>query len=149
MAAVRASSGLAYPERFYAAASYAGFGGSPDSSAPAAGVSRFQNDLAPFLNLEPGIPWSRANGQGWFCIIVLFKYKTELEPAAASASGNGSSLPKTKTVSAENGLLLETQEKDVITEGIGTVGIFDQWVAPSVSAQRPKPRYAVFNPFFN
>lgn len=49
MATARASSGLAYPERFYAAASYAGFGGSPDSSAAAGGVSRFQNDVALLL----------------------------------------------------------------------------------------------------
>ncbi|RZR96946.1 hypothetical protein BHM03_00026043 [Ensete ventricosum] len=38
-----ASAGLAYPDRFYAAAAYAGFGGSPQSSAT--GASRFQNDF--------------------------------------------------------------------------------------------------------
>lgn len=42
-----ASAGLAYPDRFYAAAAYAGFGGSPQSSA--AGASRFQNDVALLL----------------------------------------------------------------------------------------------------
>ncbi|THU50458.1 hypothetical protein C4D60_Mb06t20430 [Musa balbisiana] len=192
MATARASSGLAYPERFYAAASYAGFGGSPDSSAPPGGVSRFQNDVALLLyalyqqatvgactvpkprawNPVEQSKWTSWHGLGnmasteamrlfvkileeedpaWYSkapeltaepIINVETLKTELEPAAASASGNGDSLPKTKTVSAENGLLLETQDKDVITEGIGPVGIYDQWVAPSVSGQRPKPRYA-------
>lgn len=47
MATARASAGLAYPDRFYAAATYAGFGGSPHSS-PAA--SRFQNDVALLLH---------------------------------------------------------------------------------------------------
>ena len=66
-----------------------------------------------------------------------------------SASENGDSLPETKTISTENGLLLETQDKDVVMEGLGLVSIYDQWVAPSVSGQRPKPRYAVFSLFFD
>lgn len=41
----RASSGLAYPERFYAAASYAGFDGSDNPSV----TSRFSNDVALLL----------------------------------------------------------------------------------------------------
>lgn len=48
MAMARVSSGLAYPERFYAAASYAGFDGSSDSSTK--GVSsKFSNDAALLL----------------------------------------------------------------------------------------------------
>lgn len=48
MAMARASSGLAYPDRFYAAASYAGFDGSPNSSSK--GVSsKFSNDVALLL----------------------------------------------------------------------------------------------------
>ncbi|KAL6964773.1 acyl-CoA-binding domain-containing protein 4 [Sarracenia purpurea var. burkii] len=48
MAMARASSGLAYPERFYAAASYVGFDGSPTSSSK--GVSsKFANDVALLL----------------------------------------------------------------------------------------------------
>ncbi|KAL5210832.1 hypothetical protein ABZP36_006455 [Zizania latifolia] len=42
-----ASSGLAYPERFYAAASYAGFGAGGATSSAA--ISRFQNDVALLL----------------------------------------------------------------------------------------------------
>lgn len=45
MAMARATSGLAYPERFYAAAAYAGFDGSPTSS----GSSKFSNDVALLL----------------------------------------------------------------------------------------------------
>ncbi|ESR46632.1 hypothetical protein CICLE_v100005042mg, partial [Citrus x clementina] len=48
MAMARASSGLAYPERFYAAASYAGFDGSPNSSAKEL-TSKFSNDSALLL----------------------------------------------------------------------------------------------------
>ncbi|KAI5658783.1 hypothetical protein M9H77_27576 [Catharanthus roseus] len=46
MSMARASSGLAYPERFYAAASYAGFDGSSNSSAVS---SKFSNDVALLL----------------------------------------------------------------------------------------------------
>lgn len=45
MAMARASSGLAYPERFFAAAAYAGFDGSPNSSV----TSKFSNDVALLL----------------------------------------------------------------------------------------------------
>jgi hypothetical protein len=42
-----ASSGLAYPDRFYAAAAYAGFGVGEATSSAA--ISRFQNDVALLL----------------------------------------------------------------------------------------------------
>ncbi|MFS7986591.1 hypothetical protein Hanom_Chr11g01012151 [Helianthus anomalus] len=48
MAMVRASSGLAYPDRFFAAAAYAGFGGSPNSSSKGV-TSKFSNDVALLL----------------------------------------------------------------------------------------------------
>ncbi|GFQ07147.1 acyl-coa-binding domain-containing protein 4 [Phtheirospermum japonicum] len=47
-AMARAGSGLAYPERFYAAASYAGFSGSPNSAAKGV-ASKFSNDTALLL----------------------------------------------------------------------------------------------------
>ncbi|KAF2316865.1 hypothetical protein GH714_042206 [Hevea brasiliensis] len=47
MAMARASSGLAYPDRFYAAAAYAGFDGSPNSANSVS--SKFQNDTALLL----------------------------------------------------------------------------------------------------
>ena len=39
---------------------------------------------------------------------------------------------------------METEDKDIILEGIASVSIYDQWIAPSVSGQHPKPRYKVF-----
>ncbi|KAJ6809830.1 acyl-CoA-binding domain-containing protein 4-like [Iris pallida] len=59
---------------------------------------------------------------------------TELEP-------NGDTPPEPKIISTENGDMLETQDKDVIMEGLGSIGIYDQWVAPSVSGHRPRARY--------
>lgn len=44
----RGGSSLAYPERFYAAASYVGFGGSPTSDAKSI-TSKFSNDAALLL----------------------------------------------------------------------------------------------------
>lgn len=44
-AMARATSSLAYPEKFYAAAAYAGFDGSPTSSVS----SKFSNDVALLL----------------------------------------------------------------------------------------------------
>lgn len=41
-------SGLAYPERFFAAAAYAGFDGSPNSSSSTV-TSKFSNDVALLL----------------------------------------------------------------------------------------------------
>ncbi|WOL12187.1 acyl-CoA-binding domain-containing protein 4-like [Canna indica] len=191
MATARASSALAYPERFYAAAAYAGFGGgSPDLSA----VSRFQNDVALLLyglyqqatvgpcnvpkprawNPVEHSKWTSWHGLGnmatteamrlfvkileeedpaWYSRVPDLTVepsvdveilKPKLESATASASVNGDSVPEaeTKTIPAENGLPLETQDKDVVAEGLGSVGIYDQWVAPSVSGAQPKPRYA-------
>ena len=45
----RAITGPAYPERFYAAASYVGFAGSPDSSNSNTVVSKFSNEVSLLL----------------------------------------------------------------------------------------------------
>lgn len=70
-----------------------------------------------------------------------------MESASQSTSQIGDSLPEIKITSSENGLPLDMEDKDVIKEGLDSVGIYDQWVAPPVSGQRPKPRYAVFSLF--
>lgn len=57
---------------------------------------------------------------------------------------NGNSYPETKTISTENGSQVQTEVKDVVVEGFSSVGVYDQWTAPPVSGQRPKPRYEVF-----
>lgn len=51
--------------------------------------------------------------------------------------------PEIKTIPTANGNSVETQDKDVMVEGPGSVGVYDQWVAPQVSGSRPKPRYEV------
>ncbi|KAL0364804.1 UNVERIFIED_CONTAM: Acyl-CoA-binding domain-containing protein 4 [Sesamum angustifolium] len=60
-------------------------------------------------------------------------------PEVVAVSENGNILPETKTVPIENGNLSETQDKDVVSEGLGVVNVYDQWVSPPVSGTRPKP----------
>ncbi|KVI11105.1 Kelch-type beta propeller [Cynara cardunculus var. scolymus] len=67
----------------------------------------------------------------YFTIVLLCGLPTKSEVA----------LPETKTIPSENGNSGETQDKDVMVEGLGSVGVYDQWVAPPVSGPRPKPRY--------
>lgn len=38
---------------------------------------------------------------------------------------------------------MESQDKDVVSEGLGSISVYDQWVAPPVSGLQPKPRYEV------
>ncbi|OVA15000.1 Acyl-CoA-binding protein [Macleaya cordata] len=186
MAMARASSGLAYPERFYAAASYAGFDGSPNSSSKGV-TSKFPNDVAVLLyglyqqaTVGPcNIPkprawnpvelskWTSWHGLGnmasteamrlfvkileeedpaWYSRVPEFFIEPVVDvemnnPDVESVTHNGNSLPEPKTISPENGSLLETQDKDVVLEGLGAVDAYDQWVAPVLSGQRPKARY--------
>ncbi|KAG8390998.1 hypothetical protein BUALT_Bualt01G0142300 [Buddleja alternifolia] len=184
MAMARGSSGLAYPERFYAAATYAGFLGSPTS----AGTSKYSNDAALLLyalyqqaTLGPcNIPkprgwspieqskWTSWNGlgnmasteamrlfvkileeedPGWYSRVSNYVAEPVVEvevnhiPDVVAVSENGNIFPETKTIPIENGNLSETQDKDVVSEGLGVVSVYDQWVAPAVSGTLPKPRY--------
>nr|XP_029116763.1 acyl-CoA-binding domain-containing protein 6 isoform X2 [Elaeis guineensis] len=75
-------------------------------------------------------------------IVDVEMHKPKMEPVTQSPTPNGNPFPEPKTISPENGSVLETQDKDVIMEGLGSVGIYDQWIAPSISGQCPKPRYA-------
>ncbi|XP_004230218.1 acyl-CoA-binding domain-containing protein 4 [Solanum lycopersicum] len=187
MAMARVSSGLAYPERFYAAASYAGFDGSSDSSTK--GVSsKFSNDAALLLyalyqqaTVGPcKIPkprswspveqskWTSWNGlgnmvsteamrlfvkileeedPGWYSRASNFVSEPAVqgeknnETITEPVTENGNVLPEIKTIPAEKGSLSEPQDKDVVSEGSGAVGVYDQWVSPPISGPRPKPRY--------
>jgi hypothetical protein len=57
---------------------------------------------------------------------------------------NGNSFLETKTISTENGSLIETQDKDVVLEGcLDSVAVYDQWIPPPISGQHPKARYEV------
>ncbi|KAJ8443548.1 hypothetical protein Cgig2_017031 [Carnegiea gigantea] len=189
MAMARVSSGLAYPERFYAAASYAGFGGSLDSPASQsqAITSKFQNDVALLLyalyqqatvgpcNVPKPSAWSpveQSKWQSWNglgnmasteAMRLFVKILEEEDPAwysrvdivsepvvdvqmshnskAEAANENDNAIPETKTVSIENGTIVETQDKDVVSEGNGSISVYDQWVPLPIRGQRPKPRY--------
>uniref|UniRef100_A0A0D3B9S9 ACB domain-containing protein n=1 Tax=Brassica oleracea var. oleracea TaxID=109376 RepID=A0A0D3B9S9_BRAOL len=185
MAITRATSGPAYPERFYAAASYVGLDGS-DSSAKHVS-SKFSNDTAlifyalyqqatvgPCNTRKPSAwrpveqsKWKSWQGLGtmpsieamrlfvkileeenpdWYSseftdipdpVVDVQINQTKDEPVVE----NGNSLSETKTVSAENGRLSETQDKDVVSEDPNTVSVYNQWTAPQTSGQRPKARY--------
>ncbi|XP_021742539.1 acyl-CoA-binding domain-containing protein 4-like [Chenopodium quinoa] len=182
----RASTGPAYPERFYAAASYVGFAGSPDSSASNAVVSKFNNEAALLLyglyqqatvgpcNVPKPSSWSPVELSKWKswsglgnmapaeAMRLFVKILEEEDPGWYSRAEvsdavvdvqmnhdskseeiieNGSAHPEIKTVSTENGKVVESQDKDVVSEGLGSISVYDQWVAPPVSGQRPKPRY--------
>ncbi|CAN4111108.1 unnamed protein product [Withania somnifera] len=187
MVMARVNSGLAYPERFYAAASYAGFDGSSDSSTK--GVSsKFSNDTALLLyalyqqatvgpcNIPKPRSWSPVEQSKWTswnglgnmasteAMRLFVKILEEEDPGwysrasnfvpgsavqgeknnetiAAPVTENGNVLPEIKTIPAENGNLSEPQDKDVVSEGFGAVGVYDQWVSPPISGLRPKARY--------
>ena len=46
-------------------------------------------------------------------------------------------------VSTENGTIVETHDKDVVSEGNESISIYDHWVALPIMGQKPKPRYEV------
>ncbi|KAM7481517.1 hypothetical protein LguiB_006100 [Lonicera macranthoides] len=209
-AMARVASGLAYPDRFYAAATYVGFGGSPTSASKGV-TSKFKNDVALLLyalyqqatvgpcKLPKPRGWSPIEQSKWtswlyqsfeapVTVEVLMKYfvpqpfwnglgnmaSTEamrlfvklLEeedpgwysrasnfvaepvhdvevnhiPKVELVNENGNTVPETKTIPTENGNI--TEDKDVVVEtGIGSIEVYDQWVAPPVSGPRPKARY--------
>ncbi|WZZ63106.1 hypothetical protein YC2023_063213 [Brassica napus] len=213
MAMARATSGPAYPERFYAAASYAGFDGSESSAKNVS--SKFSNDTALLLYalyqqvkalLFPRSPtsrllisrdlvatvgpcntpkpsawrpveqskWKRLDsvsadtyGLGTMpsmeAMRLFVKILEEDDPTWYSRASkdipdpvvdvqinttkdepvveNRNSFSETKTISAENGGLAETQDKDVVSEDPNTVSVYNQWTAPQTSGQRPKARY--------
>ncbi|MBA0875030.1 hypothetical protein Goshw_025238 [Gossypium schwendimanii] len=185
----RASSGLAYPERFYAAAAYVGFDGSPNSNDKDIG-SRFSTDvalilyalyqqgdtvlihllkvvlmIAMFIQRDVNGYWKQLGNMVSAEAMRLFvKILEEEEPGWYSRASNSvlepvtdvqmnhnaivepiienrNSFAETKTISAENGGLIETQDIDVVSEGLGSVVVYDQWTSPTITGQRPKGRY--------
>ncbi|XP_051130808.1 acyl-CoA-binding domain-containing protein 4-like isoform X1 [Andrographis paniculata] len=182
----KVSSGLAYPERFYAAASYAGFDGSADSTVGAV-ASKFSNETALLLyalhkqaTLGPcNMPkpkswkpiehskWTSWNGlgdmpsteamrlfvkileeedPGWYSRVSNNVVEPMVDvkmnnPEVVVAPDNGNAYPEMKTVATVNGHFLESQDKDVVSEGLEVVSVYDQWVSPPVSGKHPKARY--------
>ncbi|KAE8678956.1 Acyl-CoA-binding domain-containing protein 5 [Hibiscus syriacus] len=86
---------------------------------------------------EPG--WfSRASNSGLEPVTdVQFNHNSNVEPIIE----NGNSFIEITTITAENGGLMETQDKDVVPEGLGSVVVYDQWISPPITGQRPKGRY--------
>ncbi|AQL04250.1 Acyl-CoA-binding domain-containing protein 4 [Zea mays] len=193
-----ASSGLAYPDRFYAAAAYAGFGagGATSSSTACTAVCSSpsicfgdRNSVGDFgfcfvqATVGPcNVPkprawnpveqskWASWHGlgsmpsaeamrlfvkileeedPGWYSrvpefnsepIVDIQMHKPKEEPQIVPASTNGTSISEPKIIS-ENGSSVETQDIDVILEGLSTVSSLDEWTPLAISGHRPKPRY--------
>jgi flagellar hook-length control protein FliK len=78
-------------------------------------------------------------------IYLLFNQKEKDKPTieTSSSSSNQISFPESKTITTENGTPRETQDKDVIFEGLSSVAAYDQWTPLTVSGPNPKPRYQV------
>lgn len=178
----RASSGLAYPERFYAAASYAGFStGSPDAV-----LSKFSSDSALLLfalyqqatvgpctapkpsawkpvEVSKWSSWSKLGNMasteamrlfvkileeedpGWYSRADAVSESVDVQmnhnSKAETTVENGNAYPESKAVSTENGRTEETQDKDVVSNSLGSISVYDQWAALPISGQQPKPRY--------
>ncbi|KAI3694967.1 hypothetical protein L1987_77953 [Smallanthus sonchifolius] len=177
----RSSSGLVYPDRFFVAAAYAGFG---DSSSKGV-TSKFSNDAALLLyalyqqatvgpcNILKPRGWSPVEQSKWTswnglgnmasteAMRLFVKILEEEDPGwysrasnlipepvvdvhmnhnstAVIPTKNETTLPEMKTIPTENG---NSVDKVVTVEVVGSVGVYDQWVAPAVSGPRPKPRY--------
>ncbi|TQE05794.1 hypothetical protein C1H46_008613 [Malus baccata] len=174
-------------ERFYAAASYAGFDGSPRSASKAV-RAKFSSESALILyalyqqatvgpcNAPEPSAWHAVEKSKWSswkkladmasteAMRLFVKILEEEDPGWYSRASNfvsepmvdvqmnqnssiqpvvenGNSFPETKTISTENGSIVEVQDKGVVSEGFGSVVVYDQWTAPPVSGLHPKSRY--------
>ncbi|TYI03363.1 hypothetical protein ES332_A11G333400v1 [Gossypium tomentosum] len=164
----RTSTGLAYPDRFYAAASYAGLDGSLSSNNNDVS-SRFSNEVALILyalyqqatigpcDVPKPSSWNPVEQSKWKswqqlgnmatteAMRLFVKILEEEDPGWYSRASNFVLEPtidvQMNTISAENGSLVQTQDKDVISEGLGSVVIYDTWISPPITGQHPKARY--------
>nr|KJB45986.1 hypothetical protein B456_007G342000 [Gossypium raimondii] len=164
----RTSTGLAYPDRFYAAASYAGLDGSLNSNNNDVS-SRFSNEVALILyalyqqatigpcDVPKPSSWNPAEQSKWKswqqlgnmatteAMRLFVKILEEEDPGWYSRASNFVLEPtidvQMNTITAENGSLVQTQDKDVISEGLGSVVIYDTWISPPITGQNPKARY--------
>lgn len=110
MAMARASSGLQYPERFYAAASYAGFDGSPRSSSKAV-RSKFNSESALILYaLYQQVPPSTASSIP-FLSLFSFYFISGLEIDLNHKSSILDRIASTNVNSAVNCLFFFTLEQ--------------------------------------
>lgn len=71
--------------------------------------------------------------------ILVAQHNTEV----VAVPENGNTIAEAKTIPTENDSLSETQDKDVVSEGLGVVNVYDQWISPPISGTPPKARYEV------
>eukprot|EP01018_Ginkgo_biloba_P021257 Gb_15145 [translate_table: standard] len=64
-----------------------------------------------------------------------------MSPSVELAAHHNNSFTASNGTTTDNGGCVETEDKDVVLEGIGSVGIYDQWVVPPVFGRRPTARY--------
>ncbi|KAG2284043.1 hypothetical protein Bca52824_055263 [Brassica carinata] len=164
------SATLAYPDRFYPAASYLGLDGSAPSSVKQLS-SKFSNDTALLLyalhqqatvgpcntpkpsawNPAEQSKWKSWQGLGTMPFIEAKRHFVKiLEEGDSSWYPNPpNSVPdpaidvqiSTMTTATEDGRLMETQDKDVVLENPNTISVYNQWTAPLTSGHPPKARY--------
>lgn len=65
-----------------------------------------------------------------------------------SPGPTGIASEESKAVVAENGRMLDVQDKEVSMEVLCSISSYDQWVPLEVSGQLPRPRYKVLFAFF-
>jgi len=70
---------------------------------------------------------------------MVLQHNSKVDPIIE----NGNTYPEIKTISTENGSQVRTQDKDVVIESFGSIGVYDQWITPPVPGQRPKARFEV------
>ncbi|KAL8540841.1 hypothetical protein ACS0TY_002172 [Phlomoides rotata] len=154
-AMARGGSGLAYPERFYAASTYAGFDELDELVGYTLQMCKLQARIC-WNGLENMVPTEamrlfvkilEEEDPGWYSRVSDFvaepvvDVKMNHKPEVVAATDNGNIFIESKTIPTENGSVSETQDKDVVSEGLGVISVYDQWVAPPISSSRPKARY--------
>lgn len=182
-----ARSGPSYPNRFWAAAAYAGFGSQASSSSL---PPRFSDEtsfilyalyqqatVGPCKASKPQ-SWSKLDEGRWKswqalgdmvaveAMRLFVKILEEEDPAWLSKVQDPepemkeSAVPEVRGVlresspvsieldphsepvsSSDNGVLAETEDKDVLIEGVAAVPNQNKWVSPQVFGRRPTPRY--------
>ncbi|KAJ3669277.1 hypothetical protein LUZ60_011227 [Juncus effusus] len=63
------------------------------------------------------------------------------EETIVEAGTSNHTFSEPKIITTENGTPSQTEDKDVIMEGLSSVAVYDQWTPLSVSGQNPKSRY--------
>ncbi|MCO5567066.1 hypothetical protein L7F22_020751 [Adiantum nelumboides] len=182
-----ARSGPSYPNRFWAAAAYAGFGSQASSSSLR---PRFSDETSFILyalyqqatvgpcKVSKPQSWNTLDGERWKswhalgdmasveAMRLFVKILEEEDPAWLSKVQEPEPETKESAVSevrgvlkegaplslkldvhsvpvssSDNGVNVETEDKDVLIEGVAATPNQNKWVSPQVFGRRPTPRY--------